>query len=82
VPFERGIHHLLDLIGKPLATLEVVVCPDLDQHGRSPCFAVEKAFALFDAASLEEALVGRVLSDVRGLALLCQIDFNAFGRLA
>jgi hypothetical protein len=37
--------------------------------------------ALFDAASLEEALVRRVLSDIRGLALLRRIYVRMLERL-
>jgi hypothetical protein len=42
---------------------------------------VWKAIALFDAAPLEETLVRRALSDVRGLALLGHIYISMHERL-
>jgi hypothetical protein len=38
VPSKRGTQHGLHMIGKPLATIDVSVCPDLDQHSPTPLF--------------------------------------------
>jgi hypothetical protein len=37
VPFECGTQHGLYVIGKALATIDVSVCPDLDQHHKLRC---------------------------------------------
>jgi len=38
IPFERGTEHGLHVIGNPLATIDVSVCSDLDQHSPTPLF--------------------------------------------
>jgi len=77
-PVQRCMHKRLRVIGKLFAAFDVAVCPDLDQHRRLRRFMAWKVVALFD----EEALVRRVLSYVRGLALLCRIDIGMLKRLA
>src|SRR4249920_909934 len=48
---------------------------------RLRCFIALNAFRSFDATALEKALVGCVLLDVRGLALLCRIDVSLLAKL-
>ena len=36
MPLQCVLYLCLYMIGKPLAALDIPVCPDLDQHGRSP----------------------------------------------
>jgi hypothetical protein len=79
-PVQRCMHKRLHVIGKLFAAFDVAVCPDLDQHRLLRRFMALKVVALFDAAPLEEALVRRVLSYVRRLALLCRIDIGMLGR--
>jgi hypothetical protein len=81
-PVQRCMHKRLHVIGKLFAALDVAVRPDLDQHRRLRRFMAWKVVALFDTATLEEALVRPVLCYVRGLALLCRIDIGMLGRLA
>src|SRR5579859_101537 len=38
VPFKRGTQHSLHVVGKSLVTIDVSVCPDLDQHSPTPLF--------------------------------------------
>ena len=79
---QRRMHKRFHVIGKLLAALDVAVCPDLDKHHRLRRYIVWKAIALFDAAPLEETFVRRVLSYVRGLALLGRIYISMLERLA
>jgi hypothetical protein len=79
---QRRMHKRFHVIVKLLTTLDVAVCPDLDKHRRLRRYIVWKAIALFDAAPLEETLVRRVLSYVRGLALLGRIYISMLERVA
>jgi hypothetical protein len=82
VAVQRGIDLSLHLSVRLLAAFDVAVCPDLDKHRRLRRYIAWKAIALFDAAPLEETLVRRVLSYVRGLALLGRIYISMLERLA
>jgi len=68
-PVQRCMHKRLHVIGKLFAALDVGVHPDLDQHRPLRRFMPRKVVALFDAATLEEALVRRVLCSLPGPAL-------------
>jgi hypothetical protein len=82
VAVQCGMDYRLHLSGRLLAAFDVGVCPDLDQHFHLRRYNVYKLVTLFDAATLEEALVRCVLSYIRGLALLRLINVSMPERLA
>jgi hypothetical protein len=65
-----------------LATFDVCICPDLNQHCLARPYNESAATGLFGSLPLEEALVRGFLSYIRGLALFRPIYVRVLQRLA
>jgi len=73
VAIQRTNDHSFNLSGRLFAAFDVAVCSDLDVHCRLHLYVAWKVELLFDPAPHEVAFVRRVLSYIRGLALLRRV---------
>ena len=73
VAIQRTNDHSFNLSGRLFAAFDVAVCSDLDLHCRLHLYVAWRVEPLFDPAPHEVALVRRILSYIRSLALLRQV---------